>query len=407
MNRSALTRFSLHFPDAETEQQFQQLHQNPRETRIIFIISISFYMLYIALDFFLFPGFVVKLILVRLLFFLPIVIVLFALTYVKNYYRMATPILVTLAASSSIGVLWMEYIVRDSPYAWLFFFGAAQIMVMFFGIGRTNVIPSAVTGLSVITAAIVVDTVFVETDYRSTLIKMVYLITMGGMGLSICGIIQFKARQNFWSMRRVEEISITDTLTGLHNRRYFQRDIEGEVLNYARKYPSAEHQRYERATEWPLDRQYGVILLDLDKFKIVNDMYGHAAGDLVLVEFTRRIRSIIRNTDAFIRWGGEEFLLILRNTHIDFINKFSVMMQREISSKPFDIGKAELRVTASGGVILIPVHSEENLRDFGPLIRLVDMALYHAKENGRNRISLATPVGSIQEEKVSFSFLPR
>ncbi len=407
MRRSELKRFSLSFFDGDTERQFQQVHQNPREIRAIFIISVSFYMLYTALDFVLFPDLVVKLILIRVLFFLPVVALLYSLTFTKIYYKIATSILIVLAISSAAGVLYMLYLVRDNRYAWLFYFGVAQIMLMFFGIGRANVVPSAITGLAIISASVVVDTVFVETDSKATLIKVVYLVTMGGMGLSICGIIQYRARENFWSMRKVEEISITDTLTGLHNRRYFQQELEKEVVNYANKYPSSEHQTYERAKEWPLNRQYGIVLLDLDKFKRINDKYGHAAGDVVLVEFTRRIRSIIRNTDAFIRWGGEEFLLILRNTHIDFINKFSVMIQREISSKPFNIGSEQLRVTTSGGVMLIPVHSEENLKSSELLIRLVDKALYHAKENGRNRISLVTPEDSLQEEKISFSFLPQ
>ena len=407
MNHLELSRIFLRFTDRETENKFQRIHQNPKEIRIVFGLSIVFFLAYLVLDYVVFPDFFLDFLFIRAGIFLPVSLMLLGLTFTRFYYAHTTFIITAITLLGAAGVVAMEYIVRDSPYAWLYFFGISQVLLMLFGTGKVPFLASITAGAVIITAALVVDTLFVETDSTVSLIKSIYLITVGAMGVVICGIIQYKTRINFINQVQIEELSVTDSLTGLHNRRFFYSALNDELVQYANRFPSSTHDKYERAEEPPANRQYGILLLDLDYFKKINDGYGHAAGDLVLQEFTRRVQGIIRSTDVFIRWGGEEFLLVLRNTHMDFINKFATMVFKEISGKPFDVGKGvSAAITVSVGVLMIPTHGEEQLTSVEPILGMVDKALYHSKNSGRNRITLVTPSGLYPDAAVEFSVLP-
>src|SRR5271166_1363750 len=103
----------------------------------------------------------------------------------------------------------------------------------------------------------------------------------------------------------LEESSTTDPLTGIRNRRFFSATIQGDVAHSIRAHS-------ERDDDSARDLVF--YLIDLDNFKEVNDLYGHDAGDRVLVETARRISCAIRHSDVLVRWGGEEFLVVSRFT---------------------------------------------------------------------------------------------
>lgn len=158
-----------------------------------------------------------------------------------------------------------------------------------------------------------------------------------------------------------------DVLTGLPNRAYLS-----ELLNQ-----SLEFSRREGI---PL----ALCMLDLDGFKAVNDGYGHACGDLLLVEVANRLREIIRGEDVVARLAGDEFVLILRYVRdTDELNRALVRILKAISS-PYSIHGAQINVFASIGVTLYPLDDE----DADTLLRHADQAMYVAKQSGRNRFQL-------------------
>jgi two-component system cell cycle response regulator len=163
------------------------------------------------------------------------------------------------------------------------------------------------------------------------------------------------------------ELAIVDSLTGLHNRRYLDTHFGhfvDESLNRGR----------------PLS----VLVLDVDRFKAVNDTYGHDAGDDVLREFARRVRHSLRGLDLVARFGGEEIVVLMPDTPLDTARLAAERIRRRIEDEPFAVrgGARSLSITVSVGVSA--VSSLEDTPD--TLLRRADRALYRAKAEGRNRV---------------------
>ena len=167
------------------------------------------------------------------------------------------------------------------------------------------------------------------------------------------------------------ELAVTDQLTGLHNRRYMESQLDN-FLN-----------RGNMGGE-----EVSILLCDLDRFKRVNDFYGHDVGDDVLREFSRRLVRNVRPGDVACRYGGEEFLVIMPNTSHDMAMATAERIRMKIKEEPFVVNKGyeSLDVTMSGGVSTV----EPPLDDRDALIKRADEALYQAKNNGRNCIVSST-----------------
>jgi two-component system cell cycle response regulator len=159
------------------------------------------------------------------------------------------------------------------------------------------------------------------------------------------------------------ELAVTDPLTGLRNRRYVRRHLEGVL----------------RGSE------AAVLLLDVDRFKAINDTLGHAAGDVVLREVAERIRVHLRSADVVARYGGEEFLIVMSGAPLDDATMVAERLRAAIGSMPIATQGAELRVTVSVGVAAAVAGAQAD-----GTIAAADAALYRAKKAGRDRVECAT-----------------
>ncbi len=172
------------------------------------------------------------------------------------------------------------------------------------------------------------------------------------------------------SVQQTIELAITDPLTGLNNRRYLDNHIS-TLFNRS----------------MARGRPLSVLMADIDRFKQINDTYGHDAGDDVLREFANRIRSTVRGADLACRYGGEEFVVVMPDTSPEVASAVAERLRGVIESAPFTLKSSgtELSVTASFGIstrtsaILTPGH----------LMKQADLALYEAKNSGRNRVVAA------------------
>lgn len=162
-------------------------------------------------------------------------------------------------------------------------------------------------------------------------------------------------------MRQLEDLAATDELTGLCNRRNFLRLASHELESMSR------------------DCLHGLALLDLDHFKRINDVHGHAAGDRVLQTFAAVARACLRDGDVIARYGGEEFVLLLPNTEAD---QFSACCERlrEAFNRAEPLGVKVGPLSLSIGMTL--VGKDDDLDD---ALQRADQALYQAKRDGRNR----------------------
>jgi diguanylate cyclase (GGDEF)-like protein len=162
---------------------------------------------------------------------------------------------------------------------------------------------------------------------------------------------------------RLYQLAITDPLTKAHNRQYLLHRLPDEVER-SRRYGDA----------------LSIVLVDIDHFKQLNDQHGHAAGDFVLRELARCVKADLREIDALVRYGGEEFLFLLPRTDVDGAVTIAERVRSDVAATDFRYLDTSLKVTASLGVG--QYRAGENEQDF---VRRVDQALYRAKRAGRNR----------------------
>jgi diguanylate cyclase (GGDEF)-like protein len=180
------------------------------------------------------------------------------------------------------------------------------------------------------------------------------------------------AAENAWLYDEARRLSITDGLTGVWNRRQFDIRV------------NEEHHRATRFSE-----PFGVVLVDIDHFKEINDRHGHQAGDAVLVDLARRLTDATREVDVVARYGGEEFALILPKTSLSGAAVLADKVRETIGREPFVVEGTAIPVTISAGVAGYPDHGT-TVRE---LVAAADAALYRAKAGGRNRIEEAVVRG--------------
>jgi len=184
---------------------------------------------------------------------------------------------------------------------------------------------------------------------------------------------------------RLLKLSLHDTLTKLKNRRFVFDVLKDEIDRFA--YAKAKLHSTHIDEDNLAGHVYGIFLIDIDHFKSVNDNYGHKAGDNVLIGFADTLRTLIRRNDAIIRWGGEEFLIILKRTEADYLKHFCSKVLSAVSSHSFSV-KEDLCIqkTCSIGYASFPFCTDlPNLFTMEQTIEIADRALYHAKNTGRNR----------------------
>lgn len=164
--------------------------------------------------------------------------------------------------------------------------------------------------------------------------------------------------------QELETMAKTDPLTGAFNRQGIEEAIKNGLFEWRRA-----------------SKPMSIVMMDIDHFKSINDKFGHATGDLVLSGISSLIKDRVRSTDLFARWGGEEFVLVCRNTRVNYAAHIAEKLRRMIEDAEFqDVNK----VTASFGVA-----SLREKATIDELFKAADEALYRAKKNGRNRVEVA------------------
>lgn len=168
-------------------------------------------------------------------------------------------------------------------------------------------------------------------------------------------------------MDKLRESAIKDALTGLRNRRFLDDYLPTLLSTVARK-----------------NQQLSILMMDLDKFKEVNDTYGHDAGDIVLKALSTKLESLVRSADIVVRYGGEEFMVILQETTDATYYGMTIAekIRAAVEAMEIQLPNKVLKKTISIGVANFP----EDHEDFWEAAKLADQALYEAKDTGRNKV---------------------
>ncbi len=187
-------------------------------------------------------------------------------------------------------------------------------------------------------------------------------------------------KQTETALRKSEEelrlLAITDSLTGLYNRRHFNKLAEDEI---------GRALRYQR----PLS----VMMFDIDFFKRVNDTFGHTNGDMVLKMVAKTTKEMLRATDISARYGGEEFVVLLPETPVAQAAVLTERLRRQIEITPVQVEKCQITVTASFGVsdYLGKTNAKPLERVLSEFVDSADQSLYASKNAGRNRVTAFDP----------------
>jgi len=180
---------------------------------------------------------------------------------------------------------------------------------------------------------------------------------------------------------QLQEASVRDPLTHLHNRRYVSEAVAENVRRVLRAYGGADR------GDPPRNQDLVFFLVDVDHFKEVNDRFGHPVGDRLLVALAGRLSSVVRDSDLVVRWGGEEFLIVARESDRAEAEPVAERILEAVGGTPFDLGDGQtFRRTCSIGWAALPwIRDAPAAVSWEETLVLVDRALYLAKRSGRNQ----------------------
>jgi len=172
----------------------------------------------------------------------------------------------------------------------------------------------------------------------------------------------------------LEQLSLSDQLTGAHNRHFLNKFMPQELAKLKRDHVSN------------INESLGLMMVDIDYFKKVNDTYGHDAGDKVLVQFTKILADSCRESDWLVRWGGEEFVIVARGQSIKGLEQLAERIRHQVELNIFDLGcKQTINCCCSIGITSFPfIKNNFETLTWEQTLNFADLALYLAKNNGRN-----------------------
>jgi len=166
-------------------------------------------------------------------------------------------------------------------------------------------------------------------------------------------------------MNILEVSARTDALTGLFNRKYLEESVS-KIVSQAKR----------------TEVSYGILMADIDFFKMVNDTYGHDVGDEAIKIIAQTLVENTRDSDVVIRYGGEEFIVLLYNCDEQYIHEVAEKIRIAFSKKLIPVGNSSINKTISIGASIFPLHTD----NFWQCVKFADIALYQAKDTGRNKV---------------------
>jgi two-component system, cell cycle response regulator len=351
------------FTDKNLEKEFFEfdMGQAIRYIRPVGMVLGILYMLFIIPDYFLIKNskIFIAILINRSAFLLLVIFLFFTIKKLKSYKVLAYWITVY----ESVGII--SFLVIFGQYETPdFLIQAFGVMVIILGIFLVpnKWVNTLATSLIVSTTFFMLSVYFIKeikfAEYSAG-IAYIFMVLILSSIASFCS--SYYKRKQFIYSKELLKLSITDSLTGIYNRAKLDEELKRWI-------------EYSERHKTPLS----LVLFDFDNFKEINDTYGHMIGDKVIIETVNIIKSSIRQTDMFARWGGEEFVLLLTNTDMQQALELTEKLRELVSNNVYENVK---NVTCSFGLVICKENDNADT-----LLNRVDKLLYIAKTAGKNKV---------------------
>lgn len=357
------------FADPASESRFTRhfLPERNRQLKASLLFAAAFYVAFAATDFATLGATAIA----WMLMGLRIVVALVGLGCFAAIVRRPQSVRVSIRAActllvAALAVFMVVCWFQPEVLAWNAMSQALILMAVYVAIPNRFIYAVAIgVGSSIVFAALLA----IQGNLRADdLLTLVLLLVMGNaLGYIAARRFHVAQREQFRASIQLQQLAERDPLTGCYNRRFLQKGLLNAELERTRRYGT------------PLS----VVLCDLDHFKRINDTYGHAAGDQVLADFAGLLLSLTRDTvDSVVRYGGEEFLLVLPQTDLAGAQTLAERIRAAFADAP----GATVKATASFGIASVPAQAPVLPASSEALIGAADAQLYAAKRGGRNRV---------------------
>ncbi len=380
--------YFLTFSDPEVEEAYRRDHLDRKTswTSFSFASGLILYLLFILVDRAMFPGVFATFLSIRLLVGLPLIIIAYLLTRFPFYYRIV-PMVDILALGAVGGSFVLMFLAgRDQPGIDRMMIHFSLVLMYAYLFLRMPLVVAHVFGLAYTSLYLILLTTFLNPPAPDLWYQGAYLVSINLICVIVAWLIERGARREFALRQALAGLISRDQLTDLRNRYFFQDTLVPDLERLIReKRLIGDNDR----RSWQPGRIFGLFFADLDFFKLVNDRFGHAAGDRVLQEVAHLLIDMVRDSDVVLRWGGEEFLVILKDTREEYLDTFAGKMCEAIRRLVFDMpGEPEFHVSATVGYLSVPFG---DISDIDRLVEIADQALYKGKREGRDCAYRALP----------------
>ncbi|WP_373001017.1 GGDEF domain-containing protein [Sulfurimonas sp.] len=350
---------SFAFKDSQTQERFNEWRRPSRLKQIsaISILTASLYLIFAYVTKSFIPADILPLATLVHVYLVPsILIVIALLAYFKIRYLLMTFLLIIAPIVAATGNM---LIVSEFEGYTTYQTELYLIIFWVFTVSGLKFIHALLSGLLIYISATISAYLIYPMNTEAFVLHSFWMIAALSFGILSGYLLESSQKTIFLKKEELEKIAITDRLTGLYNRVMFDKVVKDELEKF---------KRYKRT--------FGLMILDIDFFKDVNDSYGHLVGDDVLLEFTKIIKRYTRSSDTVIRWGGEEFIIISLEVDKDGLITLAEHIRKKVEEHNFKtVGKK----TVSIGLTL-----NKESDDINSILQRTDQALYISKNSGRN-----------------------
>ncbi len=378
-----ISPYSLLIKDSKLEEEYQEQRIGDLSVyRLMLIIAGVLYYSFVIVDYHLFNSLLWDFLKIRLFIVSPFMSAFFFSTYWKKYVKYSAPINMAAAAVFGSGIVLMAIVGKEHPDISRCFAGLVPYFMAIYVFMHMKYLQKVLLGNLLLFTYTLVEYFILKTPTELVIANFFYMSASNFVGMFVAYLLEYYGRKEFFLREKIQELAHKDAMTELKNRHYFDEVCRIEMEDFV-KVP--KHLGIiERRSRDEKNLFYGILMMDIDYFKKINDNYGHQAGDDILKRFAQILKENTRSTDYIIRWGGEEFLVILRETKKEYIAEYAEKIRSLVEQEKFRIpNRKTVSATVSIGYVGVP-HLKLTA-EADTYIKYADMALYRAKQKGRNR----------------------